>query len=68
MEELGYMGKTLEVDLTNESVLGWKNLKAIRITGDNTLPMYDKEGAAALCRRWSGSSAGVLKDGQSPPS
>lgn len=39
------------------AVLGWKNLKAIRIAGENTLPMYDKEAARALCRRWSESLA-----------
>ena len=34
------------------SVLGWKNLKAITVTGNKTVPIYDKEAATAWIKKW----------------
>ena len=34
------------------AVLGWKNLKAITVTGNKTVPIYDKEKTAAWCKKW----------------
>ena len=34
------------------AVLGWKNLKAITVTGNKTVPVYDKERATAWCKKW----------------
>ena len=34
------------------SVLGWKNLKAITVTGNKTVPIYDKEAATAWVKKW----------------
>ena len=34
------------------AVLGWKNLKAITVTGSKTIPVYDKEKTAAWCKKW----------------
>ena len=34
------------------AVLGWKNLKAITVTGNKTVPVYDKEKSAEWCKKW----------------
>lgn len=34
------------------AVLGWKNLKAITVTGSKNIPVYDKEKATAWCKKW----------------
>jgi len=34
------------------AVFGWKNLKAITVTGTHDIPIYDKEKANAHCRKW----------------
>ena len=34
------------------AVLGWKNLKAITVTGTKTVPVYDKEKTTAWCKKW----------------
>ena len=34
------------------SVLGWKGLKAITVTGNKVIPVYDKEKATAWCKKW----------------
>lgn len=34
------------------SVLGWKNLKAITVTGTKTVPVFDKEGTQEWCKKW----------------
>jgi len=34
------------------SVLGWKGLKAITVTGNKTVPVYDKEKCTAWCKKW----------------
>ena len=34
------------------AVLGWKNLKAITVTGSKTVPVYDKEKTTAWCKKW----------------
>lgn len=34
------------------SVLGWKGLKAITVTGNKTVPVYDKEKTTAWCKKW----------------
>ena len=40
------------------AVLGWKNLKAIRVTGQKKLPLYDGERVRELSRAW----AAALRD------
>ena len=34
------------------SVLGWKGLKAITVTGSKTVPVYDKEATSAWIKKW----------------
>ena len=34
------------------AVLGWKGLKAITVTGNKTIPVYDKEKTTAWCKKW----------------
>ena len=34
------------------AVLGWKNLKAITVTGSKNIPVYDKEKTTAWCKKW----------------
>ena len=34
------------------AVLGWKNLKAITVTGSKTVPVYDKEKCTEWCKKW----------------
>ena len=34
------------------AVLGWKNLKAITVTGTKTVPVFDKEKCTAWCKKW----------------
>ena len=34
------------------AVLGWKNMKAITVTGTKTVPVYDKEKTTAWCKKW----------------
>ena len=34
------------------AVMGWKNLKAITVTGNHEIPVYDEAGAKALCQKW----------------
>ena len=34
------------------AVLGWKNLKAITVTGTKTVPVFDKENTTAWCKKW----------------
>lgn len=34
------------------AVLGWKNLKAITVTGSKTVPIYDKEATTAWIKKW----------------
>ena len=34
------------------SVLGWKNLKAITVTGSKTVPIHDKEATTAWIKKW----------------
>ena len=34
------------------AVLGWKNLKAITVTGTKTVPVFDKEKTTAWCKKW----------------
>ena len=34
------------------SVLGWKGLKAITVTGNKTIPVFDKEKSTAWCKKW----------------
>ena len=34
------------------AVLGWKNLKAITVSGSKTVPVYDKEKTTAWCKKW----------------
>ncbi len=34
------------------AVLGWKNLKAITVTGSKTIPIYDKEKTTQWCKKW----------------
>ena len=34
------------------SVLGWKGLKAITVTGSKNVPIHDKEKTAAWCKKW----------------
>ena len=34
------------------SVLGWKGLKAITVTGSKTVPVYDKERSTEWCKKW----------------
>ena len=34
------------------AVFGWKNLKAITVTGNKTVPIYDKEKTTAWCKKW----------------
>ena len=34
------------------AVLGWKNLKAITVTGSKTVPVYDKEKTTEWCKKW----------------
>ena len=34
------------------SVLGWKGLKAITVTGSKTVPVYDKEKTGEWCKKW----------------
>ena len=34
------------------AVLGWKNLKAITVTGSKTVPVYDKEKSIEWCKKW----------------
>ena len=34
------------------AVLGWKGLKAITVTGNKTVPVYDKEKTAEWCKKW----------------
>ena len=34
------------------AVLGWKNLKAITVTGNKTIPVHDKEKTTAWCKKW----------------
>ena len=34
------------------AVLGWKNLKAITVTGSQMIPVYDKEASAAWIKKW----------------
>ncbi len=34
------------------AVLGWKNLKAIAVSGNRTIPVYDKEKTTAWCKKW----------------
>ena len=34
------------------AVLGWKNLKAITVTGSKAIPVHDKEKTTAWCKKW----------------
>ena len=34
------------------AVLGWKGLKAITVTGNQTVPIYDKEKTTEWCKKW----------------
>ena len=34
------------------SVLGWKGLKAITVTGHKTVPVHDKENTTVWCKKW----------------
>ena len=34
------------------AVLGWKNLKAITVTGSRTVPIHDKEATTAWIKKW----------------
>ena len=34
------------------AVLGWKNLKAITVTGSKSVPVFDKEKTTAWCKKW----------------
>ena len=34
------------------SVLGWKGLKAITVTGSKNVPIHDKEKTTAWCKKW----------------
>ena len=34
------------------AVLGWKNLKAITVTGNQNIPVYDKDATTAWCKKW----------------
>ena len=34
------------------AVLGWKNLKAITVTGSKSAPVFDKEKTTAWCKKW----------------
>ena len=34
------------------AVLGWKNLKAITVSGSKTVSVYDKEKTTAWCKKW----------------
>jgi len=34
------------------AVLGWKNLKAIAVSGSKTVPIHDKEKTTAWCKKW----------------
>ena len=34
------------------SVLGWKGLKAITVTGNKTVPVHDKENTTVWCKKW----------------
>ena len=34
------------------AVLGWKNLKAIAVSGNRTIPVYDKKKTTAWCKKW----------------
>ena len=34
------------------AVLGWKNLKAITVTGSKTVPIHDKEATTAWIKKW----------------
>lgn len=34
------------------AVLGWKNLKAITVTGSKIVPVFDKEQTIAWCKKW----------------
>jgi len=34
------------------AVLGWKNLKAITVSGTKTVPIHDKEKTTAWCKKW----------------
>ena len=34
------------------AVLGWKGLKAITVTGNKTVPVYDREKSTAWCKKW----------------
>ena len=34
------------------AVLGWKGLKAITVTGNKTVPVYDKEKTTEWCKKW----------------
>ena len=34
------------------AVLGWKNLKAITVSGNHEIPIYDKEKTTAWCKKW----------------
>ena len=34
------------------AVLGWKGLKAITVTGNKAVPVYDKEKCTAWCKKW----------------
>ena len=34
------------------AVLGWKGLKAITVTGSQTVPVYDKEKTTEWCKKW----------------
>ena len=34
------------------AVLGWKNLKAITVTGSKSVPVFNKEKTTAWCKKW----------------
>ncbi len=34
------------------AALGWKNIKAIAVTGSKEVPIYDKEGTIEWCKSW----------------
>ena len=34
------------------AVLGWKNLKAITVTGSKAVPVHDREKSTAWCKKW----------------
>ena len=34
------------------AALGWKNIKAIAVTGNKEIPVYDKEGTMEWCKKW----------------